>query len=204
LCLLQNIGIIQTLVGHLGEDDIICDGIHRLSAFDIEKLKDRGYVVKLIGEAREADGGFTAIVQPTAVPLGSSFAGVGGAMNSVCFLGDNSGALTFTGAGAGMLPTANAVLSDVIDCIMDTQSKSSPLRARALQNRNESLKGSYYVRFDGGFGAEVLGKLPLNEIISKNDPVAAITGEIRLDSLLELAAGLDTADYSIVRIEELS
>jgi len=178
--------------------------LSRLSAYDIEKLKERGYVVKLIGEAREADGGFSAIVQPTAVPLGSSFAGVGGAMNSVCFSGDNAGALTFTGAGAGMLPTANAVLSDVIDCILNTQSKSSPLRARALQNRNESLKGSYYVRFEGGFGSEVLEELPLKEVISKNDPVAAITGEIRLDSLLELTAGLNTADYSIVRVEGLS
>ncbi|WP_128425097.1 homoserine dehydrogenase [Gudongella oleilytica] len=203
---MRKLRIIGTLAlgASISEDDIICDGIDRLSAYDIEKLKERGYVVKLIGEAREADGGFSAIVQPTAVPLGSSFAGVGGAMNSVCFSGDNAGALTFTGAGAGMLPTANAVLSDVIDCILNTQSKSSPLRARALQNRNESLKGSYYVRFEGGFESEVLEELPLKEVISKNDPVAAITGEIRLDSLLELTAGLNTADYSIVRVEGLS
>lgn len=203
---MRKLRIIGTLAlgASISEDDIICDGIDRLSAYDIEKLKDRGYVVKLIGEAREADGGFTAIVQPTAVPVGSSFAGVGGAMNSVSFSGDSVGGLTFTGAGAGMHPTANAVLSDVIDCILDTQSKLSPLRARALQNRNGSLKGSYYVRFEGGFGAEALGKLPLKEIISQKDPVAAITAVVQLDRLIDLAADLEPAGYSIVRIEELN
>ncbi len=203
---MRKLRIIGTLAlgASISEDDIICDGIDRLSAYDIEKLKDRGYVVKLIGEAKEADGGFTAIVQPAAVPVGSSFAGVGGAMNSVSFSGDSVGELTFTGAGAGMLPTANAVLSDVIDCILDTQSKSSPLRARALQNRNGSLKSSYYVRFEGGFGAEALGKLSLKELISPKDPIAVITDEEKLDDILELAASLDPVGYSIVRIEELS
>ena len=203
---MRKLRIIGTLAlgASISEDDIICDGIDKLTSFDIDKLKERGYFVKLIGEAREAEGGFTAIVQPVAVPIGNSFAGVGGAMNSVCFSGDNVGGLVFTGAGAGMLPTANAVLTDVVDCILGTQSKSSPLQARALTNRNELLKGSYYLRLEGGFGAEALNKLALKEILSPKDPVAVITDEEKLDHILELAASLDPVGYSIVRIEELN
>lgn len=203
---MRKLRIIGTLAlgASISEDDIICDGIDKLSSYDIDKLKERGFIVKLIGEVREAKGGFTAIVQPVAVPIGSSFAGVGGAMNSVSFSGDNVGGLVFTGAGAGMLPTANAVLTDVVDCILGTQSKSSPLRARALTNRNELLKGSYYLRLEGGFGAEALSKLALKEIISWEDSVAVITDEAKLDDILELAASLDPVGYSIVRIEELS
>ena len=201
---MRKLRIIGTLAlgATIAEDDIICDGIDKVSAFDIERLKAKGYVVKLIGEAREYDGGFSAIVQPVAVPIGSGFAGVGGAMNSVSFDGDNVGELTFTGAGAGMLPTANAVLSDVIDCILKAQKVSSPLRARSLVNNNGSIKGSYYVRLDGSFGAEVLKGIPVRELINENGILSVFTGEVELDKLLGVIARINAEGYCVVRIEE--
>ena len=201
---MRKLRIIGTLAlgATIAEDDIICDGIDKLSAFDIERLKAKGYVVKLIGEAREYDSGFSAIVQPVAVPIGSGFAGVGGAMNSVSFEGDNVGELTFTGAGAGMLPTANAVLSDVVDCILKAQKVSSPLRARSLVNNNDSVKGSYYVRLDGSFGAEVLKGVPVRELINEDGILSAFTGEVELDKLLGVIAGINAEGYCVVRIEE--
>lgn len=201
---MRKLRIVGTLAlgATISEDDIICDGIDKLSAFDIETLKKKGYVVKLIGEAKKLDGGFTAIVQPVAVPKGSHFAGVGGAMNSVSFKGDNAGALSFTGAGAGMLPTANAVLSDVVDCILKTQSLGSPLRGKSIPGKNDELKGEFYLRLEGD-SAEFLKEVPVKEILNESNPISIITSEVELDKLLQMVAEAKEVNYSIVRMEEL-
>jgi len=107
------------------EDDIICDGIDSISDLDIGLLREMGRKVKLIAEAREVDGGYQAIVQPKAVPVGSYFSGVNGADNSVSIVGKYLGVLGFQGPGAGMYPTANAILTDIIDCILETQKKTT-------------------------------------------------------------------------------
>ncbi|MDX9917695.1 MAG: homoserine dehydrogenase [Gudongella sp.] len=201
---MRKLRIIGTLAlgASIAEDDIICDGISKLSAFDIKILKNHGYVVKLVGEAKEVEDGYTAIVQPVAIPIGNGFAGVNGALNTVSFAGDNVGDLSFTGAGAGMLPTANAVLSDVMDCILDSQSIESPLRSKSLKNKNDSLKGNYYVRFTGDYDSDSISGLFIKNELSDSEPFAVITEEIGLNDLLDLIAGFGIDDYCVAKIGE--
>lgn len=93
-------------------------GIRNLSAMDIRLTREFGYRIKLIGQAKAiAEDGITKIaagVFPTLVPHTFLLARVGGAYNALRVLGNASGPLFFHGKGAGALPTAGAVLADLV------------------------------------------------------------------------------------------
>lgn len=107
----------------VSEDDILVDGISKITADDIRILKDNGRTIKLIGDSYIEDNKIKACVAPVGVYSDSYFASVRGAFNSVTVFGDMVGELKFYGQGAGMLPTANAIINDIIDIIFDRQSK---------------------------------------------------------------------------------
>lgn len=175
------------------EEDIICDGIDGISAVDIQLLRDQGRIVKLIGEAIEVDGGYQAIVQQKAVKINDYFAGVQDAFNSVSIEGDFSGILKFYGAGAGMYPTANAVLTDVMDCVLGTQDRTSPLRARKLENKNMAIHGKYYLRISHWTedDEKMLEDIIDEKLLDSKENLAVITKEIKLFDLLDRLAAID-------------
>ncbi|MGM0397141.1 MAG: homoserine dehydrogenase [Bacillota bacterium] len=185
------------------EDDIICDGIDSITDLDIGILRKRGKKVKLIAEAQEVEGGYQAIVQPKAVSTGSYFAGVNGAQNSVSFEGGYSGILGFQGPGAGMFPTANAILTDVIDCILETQSRNNPLRGRRLENRNEDISGSYYLRISDYEESMVFPEDYIKEIVCQEEGnFAFITGRVKLHNLLYKLAEYEDKPFVLIAMEE--
>ena len=185
------------------EDDIICDGIDGISDLDIELLMDRGMKVKLIAEAREVEKGYQAIVQPKALPVGSYFAGVNGAYNGISMDGNYSGTLGFQGPGAGMYPTANAIMTDVIDCMLGTQKKDSPLRGRKLENRNEDIAATYYLRISGYDRSMDNIKEHLQEVLHDEDgEFAFISKEVKLYQLLHMLAEFEDKPFSLIAIEQ--
>jgi homoserine dehydrogenase len=96
--------------------DVYHEGISRISAHDIAVAKRLGYVVKLLGIAEQLPDGAVAVrVHPTMVPLTHPLASVRESYNAVFVEGRAVGSLMFYGRGAGGLPTASAVLGDVID-----------------------------------------------------------------------------------------
>ena len=145
---MRKLRILSTLAlgASIKEEDIICSGIDFITDQDIDILLKRGRKIKLMGEAKEVPEGYEAIVQPKAVLVENYFAGINGADNSVSIEGNHVGILGFKGPGAGMYPTANAILCDVLDCVLQTQLKKNPLRSRELKNINQDIKSRYYVR----------------------------------------------------------
>ena len=125
---LRKLRILATLAlqADITEEDILLDGISSINATDVDNIRKMDSTVKLIAEARKTDKGFTAIVQPMIVKNSNYFANVNMAFNSIAFKGNNVGELKFYGAGAGKLPTANAVLSDVLDIALGTYRKGNP------------------------------------------------------------------------------
>jgi homoserine dehydrogenase len=93
------------------------EGITRVTAQDIEYARELGYRIKLlaIAKATGAAGGVEARVHPTMIPATSPLAAVAGVFNAVFLTGDAVGDLMFYGRGAGQLPTASAVWSDVLE-----------------------------------------------------------------------------------------
>lgn len=202
---LRKLRILGTLAlqGIIDENDILLEGISKITSFDIEQIKAMNSIVKLIGEVKELDGGFTALVQPTIIKEDSYFANVNMAFNSVVFIGDNVGELKFYGSGAGKLPTANAVLGDVIDIINGTYIKGNPLGERKLKNLNAEFKSEYYLRISLSNEEIIKGFEKISrEVLCKNDSIAILTKEIEYLEIIELilSLGIDKNKYFIARV----
>ncbi len=202
---LRKLRILGTLAlqGKIDENDILLEGISKITSFDIEQIKKMNSTVKLIGEVKGLDGGFTALVQPTIIKEDSYFANVNMAFNSVVFTGDNVGELKFYGSGAGKLPTANAVLGDVLDIINGTYRKGNPLGERKLRNLNTELKSEYYLRISLS-NEDIFKSIEKisREVLYKNDNIAILTKEIEYLEIIELISslGIDKDKYFIARV----
>lgn len=184
------------------EEQIICHGIDRISATDISLLKERGRIIKLMSEGKEVEGGYQAMVEPKAVLKDSYLARVSFAENCVTMEGNHAKGLKFQGPGAGMYPTANAVLTDVIDCELYTQSKANPLRKRVMGNKNQDIHGRYYVRMfkDGKHDVKIADFI--QEMIQDSEEILAFeTKEVRRLDLLKALSKLNEEAYILIALE---
>ncbi|MCG9126456.1 homoserine dehydrogenase [Candidatus Poribacteria bacterium] len=101
---------------NLSIDKFHVEGITDISKKEIQYARELGYVIKLIAIAKLTDDNrVEARVHPTLVPERSLLANVGGAYNAVCVIGSAVGPTLFYGQGAGEMPTASAVVADIID-----------------------------------------------------------------------------------------
>jgi homoserine dehydrogenase len=91
------------------------EGITRVTAQDIDYARELGYRIKLLAIAKATDSGVEARVHPTMIPAASPLAAVAGVFNAIFLTGDAVGDLMFYGRGAGQMPTASAVWSDVLE-----------------------------------------------------------------------------------------
>lgn len=136
---------------------VYVEGIRHLSQTDILFAREFGYVIKLLAIAKDEDGAVDVRVHPTMVPRRSLLAGVGGAYNAIFVQGEALGSSLYFGRGAGSLPTATAVLADVIEVARNRglalglrvpplgypwhELRTAPLRPI------DDLVGEYYLRF---------------------------------------------------------
>jgi homoserine dehydrogenase len=91
------------------------EGITRITAADIDYARELGYRIKLLAIAKATDRAVEVRVHPTMIPAASPMAAVAGVFNAIFLTGDAVGDLMFYGRGAGQLPTASAVWSDVLE-----------------------------------------------------------------------------------------
>jgi homoserine dehydrogenase len=91
------------------------EGISKLTREDIAYAEELGYRIKLLGITRRAKKGIELRVHPTLIPARRLIANVEGVMNAVLVKGDAVGPTLYYGAGAGALPTASAVVADLVD-----------------------------------------------------------------------------------------
>lgn len=95
-------------------DDVSCKGITEVTADDIRYGKQLGYTLKLIGIAKRDDDAIEISVEPTFVKDSHPIANVNGVFNAVYVYGEAVGETMFYGPGAGELPTATAVISNIV------------------------------------------------------------------------------------------
>jgi homoserine dehydrogenase len=121
--------------------EVPTEGIRGLAPVDFEAAREFGYRIKLLGIAKsyEADGRIEARVHPTLISRGSLLAKVDGAMNAVAVTGDAVGPTLFYGAGAGEMPTASAVVADLIEVAREIRRGRSG-RVAPLSYLPESLE----------------------------------------------------------------
>ncbi len=96
-------------------DKCYTEGIGKIEAQDVEYAEELGYRIKHLGVTRRTEEGVELRVHPTLIPERRLIANVDGVMNAVLVYGDAVGPTLYYGAGAGSLPTASAVVADIID-----------------------------------------------------------------------------------------
>ena len=148
--------------------EVYTEGISGITKEDLGYAEELGYRLKHLAIARQGEGGVEARVHPTLVPESSLLAGVSGVMNAVWIDGEGIGPTLYYGAGAGALPTASAVLADLIAiargetlacCTGTTQQAVLPI---------ERVVSAYYLRIPSrdapGVFAEVAAVLGRHSI----------------------------------------
>lgn len=102
---------------HVYPDGVYTEGITKIHLRDVEYIRAWGGVIKLLGRAKRLKNGrISAMVSPAVVERHSQLAGVDDVFNAILVRGDAIGDVVFYGRGAGKMPTASAVVADVIDC----------------------------------------------------------------------------------------
>ena len=96
-------------------DRCYTEGIGKIESQDVEYAEELGYRIKHLGVTRRTEAGVELRVHPTLIPERRLIANVDGVMNAVLVKGDAVGPTLYYGAGAGSLPTASAVVADIID-----------------------------------------------------------------------------------------
>jgi homoserine dehydrogenase len=95
-------------------DDVHREGISGITAADVIAARENGQVIKLLAIAERADGAVAVRVHPALVSATHPLAGVHGAYNAIFVEAAAAGELMFYGQGAGGVPTASAVLGDLV------------------------------------------------------------------------------------------
>ena len=94
---------------------VYAEGIRSISGVDIAYAREFGYTIKLLAVARDTPDGVEARVHPSMVPNSHLLSQVRGPFNALCLRGRALGTSLYYGQGAGMMPTATAVVADLID-----------------------------------------------------------------------------------------
>ncbi len=101
--------------------DVRVQGIRNVTAADVRFAEQLGYVIKLLAVGKDRDGRLSLEVRPSLVPKSHPLAHVSESYNALYVRGDAAGDLMFFGQGAGSMPTASAVVGDVIEALRNIQ-----------------------------------------------------------------------------------
>jgi homoserine dehydrogenase len=145
--------IILTLIGfgiYIKQENFHVEGIRNITQDDISFANNElNCCIKLLAISKLIDGNLEVRVHPTLVPNDHLLSSIKGVFNGVYLVGDIVGPVMFYGQGAGMLPTASAVVGDCIDIIQNMDKPVSYGPAKSLVNEIsdiKDLKSKYYLR----------------------------------------------------------
>ncbi|NNF98143.1 MAG: homoserine dehydrogenase [Desulfobacteraceae bacterium] len=151
-------------------DDIYIEGISKITPLDIQFAGQFGYRIKLLAISKNTGEKVEARVHPTMIPVDNILSNVDGTLNAVSITGDAVGEIFLSGHGAGMMPTASAVISDTVDIARNLLSGSRTDRIptmgyQAAKVRKipvmsiDELVTHYYFRFEALDEPGVLSKI---------------------------------------------
>ena len=160
---------------HIYPRQVPAEGITGVTLSDVAWAEACGKKLKLLGRAiRQADGRVCAYVSPHLVDVENPLAGVEDVFNAIAVKGNAIGDVMFYGRGAGKLPTASAVVADVIDAAKHRDEKKRVFWAEGGEDTTVSpdgLASAWYVRGSGDAGA-VQAALPGARLLERADAPA--------------------------------
>ena len=148
----------------IGFKDVSVEGISHITEDDIEYGLNLGYVIKLLAVGRDTEEGIDVRVHPVFLPKTHPLASVNGVFNAIFVRGNIIGDAMFYGRGAGSLPTASAVVADIIEIARDIVSDTTGRMSYKVGEKKklcpvEKTQSSYYLRLVVADEPGVLGEI---------------------------------------------
>ena len=148
----------------IGFKDVSVEGISHITEDDIEYGLNLGYVIKLLAVGRDTEEGIDVRVHPVFLPKTHPLASVNGVFNAIFVRGNVIGDAMFYGRGAGSLPTASAVVADIIEIARDIVSDTTGRMSYKVGDKKklcpvEKTQSSYYLRLVVADEPGVLGEI---------------------------------------------
>lgn len=208
-------------------NDVYVEGITKITPDDIKYAKELGYVVKLLAIAKDnVDNGIEVRVHPAFISNKHPLSSVNDVFNAIYINGNAVGEAMFYGRGAGSLPTASAVVADVIDVArnivhdMSGRILCTCFEDKKIASIDESIS-SYYIRLlvkdepgvlaliAGAFGDQKvsLGSVIQKQKLNNQAELVLLTGaisDVNIQKALTNIKSLNvvTEVYNVIRVEE--
>lgn len=195
---------------HVYPEQVHTEGITKIDLSDVSFCESAGMVIKLIGKtARISDDKVYATVYPAVISSHSQLATVDDVYNAVMVRGDAIGDVVFYGRGAGKLPTASAVVADVIDCAKHLTSRKYVSWETGAEDYVENYKQdtvAMYIRMnaDKSDVTKVFGKVKFlsNEQAAEGE-IAFITDPMKEQAFDNLIAMVNGEVLSKIRVLDI-
>ncbi|HEX3030912.1 MAG TPA: homoserine dehydrogenase [Bacillota bacterium] len=207
-------------------DDVYVEGITKVTSQDITYATELGYIIKLLGIAKlDEEGQVEVRVHPTFIPKNHPMASVNDVFNAIFVNGDAVGDTMFYGRGAGEMPTASAVVGDVMEAAFNiVRNDKGRMPCTCYENRKfkkqEDRVSKFYVRVLAADRPGVLASIAkafgdqgvsLQSVIQKDNVgenatvvlVTHCTKEGRILEALKTLEGMDTVENigNVIRVE---
>ncbi len=147
LDIVRKINILSSLAykGNISNDDIYHYGITGVTKAILDDIKARGYVLKFVAASHKSGDDVTIRVEPTMVPVGHPLSAVKNEFNAIMFTGSTNDTLGFYGKGAGSIPTATAIVSDLVSILENRAYIDYKNENKLLVNKKQFNQATYYV-----------------------------------------------------------
>lgn len=177
---------------HVYPDNIHTEGITNISLEDVAYANRWGGVIKLIGDVKNTGNGMLDIfVAPMLISEESQLSGIDDVFNGILVRGDATGDVVFYGKGAGKLPTASAVVADIVDCIKHINARKylfwSDCDGSNVLPYDESIS-AMYVRANGSIKTAQSVFNKITQLHRENAPeneIAFTTDEMKIKDFNE-------------------
>ncbi len=206
----RKIAILSSLAfgNHVDYEDIYTEGITKITAVDIKYAKKLGMAIKLLADSKREDDHFYAMVAPFMISKAHPLYSVNDVFNGIFVNGNVIGDVMFYGSGAGKLPTASAVVADVVDATKHLKRNvMSFWSSKKLQLTSvENAKRRFFVRIEGTKEAllasveEAFGMIDVVSLDHVKDEFGFVTDVMTEKCYHEAAAKFDNI-ICMIRVE---
>lgn len=179
---------------HIYPDNVYTKGISEITLDDVKYADSLNYVIKLIGDVKKTeDGKLDILVAPMLLSKECILSDINDVFNGILVKGDCTGDVMFYGKGAGKLPTASAVVADVVDCAKHLKARKRIFWTDSDGSQVASYKDSktaMYIRVVGK-GEMAQSLFPDSEIMKADGNTVLMTQEYKFGEIEEKIAKLN-------------